>query len=296
MLSEWDDWIRDWLMSLKADGKRPATLRTYEWSARVFLTQLGDTPPEEVNRRDVEKFMVAMTEAGHSEATRRLRLMVLRSLFGFMVKEPNPPLTVNPAIGIKAPVAELPHVDIVPDEDLATLLKTCDAGFLGLRDTAIVRTLVATGLRRGELVRIDVSDLDMRNMQIAVLGKGGKPRIVSIGGSKTPLALSRYLRARRKHPRATDPALFLAVNGRMGGGAVAEMLRRRSKAAGIPPVHPHQLRHLWAHYNKQAGLSDEDLERMAGWTSPGMARRYGRGLADERAREAHARLGVGDRV
>ena len=297
--SEWDDWIRDWQMSLRADGKTADTLRTYDIGARLFVGWLAgaqDFAPEDVTRRDVEKWLVHLTEAGMSDSTRRLRLMTLRSFFAFIIAEPNPPLTVNPAIGIKAPVAELPHVDIVPDADLAALLKTCDTSFLGLRDTAVVRTMVATGLRRGELVGLDVDDLDLRHQVLSVLGKGGKPRAVSIGGSKTPLALSRYLRARRRHPRHADPALFLGHHGRISGAAVHEMLRRRSVAAGIPVVHPHALRHLWAHLCKLSGLSDEDLERMGGWSAPGMVRRYGRGLADERARAAHAALGVGDRV
>ena len=293
---EWDGWIRDWQMSLRADGKTADTLRTYDRGARLFVRWLDNKAPDDVSRRDVEKWLVSLMEAGQSESTRRLRLMTLRSLFGFIVDEPNPPLTVNPAIGIKAPVAELPLVDIVPDEDLAALLKTCDTTFLGLRDTAIVRMLVATGLRRGELVGLDVDDLDLRHQVLSVMGKGGKPRMVSIGGSKTPLALSRYLRARRTHPRHADPALFLGYNGRISGAAVAEMLRRRSVAAGVTPIHPHQLRHLWAHLCKTDGLSDEDLERMGGWSAPGMVRRYGRGLADERARAAHAALGVGDRI
>lgn len=297
---EWDGWLRDWQMSLKADGKRPDTLKTYERSARIFLDHVLPKEPDEVTPRDIEAFMVALIDARQSDATRRLRLMALRSLFGFMLAEPNSPLNSNPAVGIAPPVVEDPHIDIVTDETLVAVLKTCDKTFLGLRDTAIIRLMLACGLRRAELVGVDVDDLDLIQQLLVVHGKGGKARIVSIGGTKTPLALSRYIRARRKHPRAADSALFLvqrqAGDARMSGAAVAEMLRRRCRMAGVGPIHPHQLRHTWAHLNKVEGLSDEDLERMGGWSAPGMVRRYGRAMADQRALAAHARLAVGDRL
>ncbi len=83
---------------------------------------------------------------------------------------------------------------------------------------------------------------------------------------------------------------------RMRPQSLAEMVKRRCVVAGIDVFGPHALRHAWADANKRAGLSDEDLRRMAGWSSPLMVRRYGRALAEGRARDAHATLGTGDRV
>lgn len=304
---EWDDWLRDWEYSIRAQH-RPQTVTVYLRGLAQFRAHLATahpqvSSPEQVARRHVESWLAALAGDGRGAATRRVRLMTLKAFFRWLLAEPGVDLAHDPTTGVRAPDVPLPPVPVVNDDDLRAVLATCNNGtFIDLRDAAILRVLMSCGLRRSELCSLDVDDLDLRENTLTVAGKGGKPRLVSIGGSKTPLALSRYLRLRRKHPGATVPALFLSLRPdtglgyRLQGGGVAEMIKRRCETAGVTVFHPHQLRHTWAHVNKTAGLSDEDLERMAGWSSPLMVRRYGRALADERARDAHARLATGDRL
>lgn len=304
---DWDDWLRDWTYSIQAQH-RPQTVTVYQRGLAQFRTHLADAHPdvagpEGVHRRHVESWLASLSAEGRGPATRRVRLMTLKAFYGWLSSEPGTELTANPTIGVRAPDVPLPPVPVIADQDLRAVLATCSAAtFVDLRDAAILRVLIACGLRRNELCSLDAADLDLRTATLTVMGKGGKPRLVSIGGTKTSLALSRYQRLRRKHPGAGEAALFLSTrcdargSYRLMGGGVAEMVRRRCTIADVPAFHPHQLRHTWAHVNKQAGLSDEDLERMAGWSSPLMVRRYGRALADERARDAHARLATGDRL
>jgi site-specific recombinase XerD len=303
----WADWLRDWGYSITGRCQ-PQTVTVYRRGLRQFRDHLAThhpevDGPESVQRRHVESFLATLATEGKSAATRRVRLMTLRSFFGWMIREPGVDLEGSPAAGVTAPEVHLPPAPVIGDAELRAVLGTCATGsFVDLRDAAMIRVLIACGLRRGELCSLDVADVDLNRGDLLVHGKGGKDRYVSIGGTKTALALSRYIRVRRKHPQAADPALILATrpdalgNVRLHGNGVAMMLNRRCVLAGIERFHPHQLRHTWAHVNKVAGLSDEDLERMAGWSSPLMVRRYGRALADERARGAHARLATGDRL
>lgn len=302
--AEWDDWIRDWRLHL-SHATAASTISVYLRGLAQFRRWLdvahGSVALGDVTKRHVEEWLGYLRAAGRSDSTRRVRLMTLRSFFGWVVSETDSPLPSSPADGIEAKMPDMPRVEIVDREHLTALLKVAGGkDFVDLRDNAIIRLLASTGLRRAELVSLDVEDYDRDANVLGVTGKGNKFRVVSLGGSKTPLALSRYLRARSKTAARSSPALFVATrqgasNGwRLTGGAIALILKRRCKQAGIPQIHPHQLRHTWAHSAKVAGLSDEDLERMAGWSSPMMVRRYGRAMAESRALDAHRNLAIGD--
>jgi len=161
----------------------------------------------------------------------------------------------------------------------------------------MIRLLIDCGLRVSELTGIDLKHLDLDTGTVQVTGKGSRVRAAYFG-SKTAVALDRYLRARRGHRYACDPALLLGERGRLTTDGVRERLKVRAVMAGLDPaeIHPHRFRHTNAHDFLLAGGQERDLKRLMGWRSDTMLERYGASAADHRAREAAKRLRRGDRI
>ncbi|QJY46937.1 tyrosine-type recombinase/integrase [Pseudonocardia broussonetiae] len=304
------DWQDEWELVLTHERKVADLSRvTYVRAVRQLRAFLAErhptvTTPGQVTARHVGEFLSGMADEGRGQNTLRIRLKSLRLWFGYLATQDGSGVVQNPAAGVALPEESLPPVPVIPDGDLTGLLQTM-AGptFIDRRDTAIIRMLLDTGVRRGELVGIDVADLDLQQQEVTLhRTKGGRPRIVPFGG-KTAIALRKYLRARdQRRAGRESPALFLSArwdgagDGRMTGGGVGEMLTRRCAVAGMDPIHAHQFRHTWADDLLSHGANEGDVERLAGWRSPLMVRRYGRSVADRRARDSARRLARGDRV
>ena len=198
--------------------------------------------------------------------------------------------------GMKPPQLPEQSVGTVRPDHLVRLLKTCEGrDFVSRRDTAIILLLVDTGMRREECVGITLDDLELDQRIVWVLGKGRRSRALPIG-RKVSVALDRYLRMREGHRYAHLPDLWLGQRGRMTASGIYQVVHDRAREAGLPDMHPHQLRHAFASSWLAEGGNGNELMLVAGWKSRMMIDRYTKATAAERARMSHARFSPADRL
>jgi integrase/recombinase XerC len=292
---------RDWQRHLRNLNRADNTRRIYDTVAQQFCAWLTGherpTDPRKIGKREIEDFMGYMT-ATRSAATANVAYRALQQWFKWMIAEDE--IARSPMERTTPPFVPEKIVPVLSIEQMRALLDSCQGReFVQVRDTAIIRLLLDSGGRLGEISALTVQDIDF-DMDVAhAVGKGRRPRALPFG-DKTGAAIARYLRARARERHAGRPELWLAEKnkGPLLAGGIKQMLKRRGNTMTppIPGLHAHMFRHTAAHRWMAEGASETDLMRIMGWRSPQMLRRYGASAADQRARAAHKRLGLGDLV
>jgi len=230
----------------------PHTLSNYRRDlddALRFLHAQGVASWRAVDAHHLRALVAARHRSGLDGRSLQRQLSALRSFYRYLLREgvvgANPALTVRPPKSAR----RLPKT---LDVDQTTRLferpdGTNDDAALARRDHALLELLYSSGLRLAELVRLDLSDIDLADHSVRVTGKGNKTRIAPVG-RHARAALAEWLQTRALLAAPGETALFVNHRGgRLSARAVQQRVRRYGHKQGLDvPLHPHLLRHSCA--------------------------------------------------
>lgn len=292
---------QSWELGLRAERKSPQTLKSYRDGVRFHLDWCDANDADPLTRAAARAWVADLLDGGSAAATARARQLAIRRFSSWLAEEGE--IETDLLIGLKPPKLDEKVTEPLTDDELRALIKACSVpkgaepkeALRHRRDEAIIRLMLETGARAGEVVVLTVADVDLPNGRATITrGKGGKGRVVGIGPEVT-LAIDRYLRLRRHHRLAAADELWLGDRGKkFSYDALHKTLAVRAAAAGIERFHPHLMRHTAAHRWLAAGGSESGLMATAGWTRPDMLMRYTKARAADRAIDEARKLQLGD--
>ena len=271
------DHLNQFLQHLKYERNVSAhTLRNYASDLDQFKEYLfkiekrSDIPVGEIDRLTIREWMAGLHN-DHKKTSVARKLASLRTFFQFLVREGV--LETNPAKLVATPRIERKLPNHLSMEDAVRFIETPDTNTdLGRRDRAIIEFLYATGIRVGELVNINMQDIDFREKLVRVTGKRRKQRIVPFGEPALH-ALVHYLEETRpvflnNCPAAErdNNAVFLNYQGtRITTRSVGRMIDKYIKqCADIHNISPHSLRHSFATHLLDGGADLRDIQELLG--------------------------------
>jgi integrase/recombinase XerD len=267
----------EYLEYLAVRGYSPTTLATVGNVLKLFVAWCSDRGierPIEVTRPVIERYQRYLYHHRRPNGkalgfrTQHQRLVHLKGFFAWLVREHV--LLYSPAAELELPryARHLPTESLTVEE-VERLLQVPDlASPLGVRDRALLETLYSTGMRRMEVIGLDLYDLDQERGWVVIRsGKGRKDRVVPIG-DRALAWVRKYLEEGRPElvVDAAETALFLSVEGRrFASGGLSHHVRRMLVQAGITKRGScHVLRHTMATLMLENGADIRYIQEMLG--------------------------------
>jgi len=239
------------------------TIRAYQKDVAVFIDFLNDKNIAQVDSNVISYYIAFLLKYGLDTTTVARKLSSLKSFFKVLKKLHL--VSDNPAEVIRTPKKKRHLPGFLTYAQVENSLKIDNP-----RDAAIMELLYSCGLRASELTGLNTNDVDFREEEIRVTGKGGKERILPLG-RKASEAVRKYLKCRKppKNIQKTQAALFLNYRGgRLTTRALQLIVRKYLiKVAQIAGTNPHILRHSFATHLLERGADLRAVQELLGHAS-----------------------------
>jgi len=238
-----------------------------------YVSTVGCTQLAEVGIFELRGWLAQQRTAGLSTATIARRATAIRTFFAWA--QLTSIIDADPASGLVIPKVskKLPHVlaqSQASDAMDRVQLRADDDSAVHIRDVAMLELLYATGIRVGELVGLDIDDIDRSRRTVRVIGKGNKQRVVPYGGG-AEAALDKYLTLARSQLVKPESglAVFLGARGkRIDQRVVRTMVHEVLQSlGGAPDLSPHGLRHSAATHLLEGGADIRAVQEILGHAS-----------------------------
>jgi len=208
---------------------------------------------------NVRAYQYQMSADGFAASTVQRRLVSLSCFGTWMVKRHH--VAENPLAALEYPKKPKRLPQVVAWEDLQAVMPAEDRS----RDRAIISLLLYGGLRRGELVTLDVGDFSATMRKLHITGKGSKDRVISLPQPACE-TLGAYLTQKRSSAKASDPLFVTSVGARMTAKVVIRTVNRVARRFGRH-LHPHMFRHSYATELLDRGADLRDIKDLLGHES-----------------------------
>jgi site-specific recombinase XerD len=258
--------LTSFIAAKRVEGCSGKSLRYYETTLKNMFSTLNKSV-KHVTTDDLRQYLDKYQQDGSAGKVTIDNIRRIMSSFFSWLEEEN--------LIIKSPMRRIHKVktgttvkETYSDESLELMRDNCES----IRDLAIIDLLASTGMRVGELVTLNHTDIDFENRECVVFGKGDKERLVYFD-ARTKIHLKNYLSSRVDE----DPALFVTFqkpHKRLQISGVEIRLRELGRRLGISKVHPHKFRRTLATMAIDKGMPIEQVQQLLGHQSVDTTLKY----------------------
>lgn len=250
------EYLKLFLDAKKIEGCSGRTLKYYQVTVEHLLSQIT-TPIRKITTEELRRYLVEYQKINNcSNVTVDNVRRNISSFFSWLEEED---------FILKSPMRRIHKIktktvvkDVITDEGIEKMRDGCRE----LRDLAIIDLLYSTGIRVGELVNLDISNVDLEQRECVVFGKGDKERRVYFD-AKAKIHLKEYIESRKDQ----NPALFVTLDApfdRLKISGVEIRLRELGKALHLDRIHPHKFRRTMATRAIDKGMPIEQVQKILG--------------------------------